>query len=96
MYTRKTGMLYNQTDTQRKIDAFNDELREQYRQHKSKDSTVTKNDEKSSAVNKNGLLTDSVSSDELLIIGLMLLLLSEKEKDYLVIGLLAALLLLNY
>ena len=91
-------MLYNQTDTQRKIESFNDELREQYRQHKSKDTAISKADDKinNSEVKKSSVLTGDFCGDELLIIGVILLLLTEKEKDYLVIGLLAALLLLNH
>ena len=98
MYSRKTGMLYNSSTAQQKIESFNNELREQYRQHKSKEtvSAEAKSVSKEEAPSNTIGLPDAFSNDDLIIIGLILLLMSEQNKDYLVIGLLAMLLLLNH
>ena len=101
MYSRKTGNIYS-TEIQNKIDNFNRDVQEQYRRNMSKASIKQKETDKSrerslshSTPSVSSGITDLLQNDELLLIGLILLLLSEKEKDLVVIGVLAVLLLMN-
>lgn len=101
MYSRKTGNIYS-TEIQNKIDNFNRDVQEQYRRNMSKASIKQKETDKSrerslshSTPSVSSGITDLLQNDELLLIGLILLLLSEKEKDLVVIGVLAVLLLTN-
>ncbi len=101
MYSRKTGHMYNSSETQRKIENFNKDLREQYRQR----SQITKQKEEApKKLNQNIDATTKtapektmslMTSEDIMIIGLIVLLLFEEQKDYLLIGLLAALLFLK-
>ena len=96
MYLRKSGTLYNETETQKKIESFNNELREQYRQHNShtqKESAQKSEEKLVKEANAEG--SPKFANDDIILIGLLLLLLKEEKKDYLLIGALAALLLLN-
>lgn len=100
MYSRKPSVKYNTSDAQRKIESFNNELREQYRQKnsviKETSSSVVKtqsNNEKSPSVLDKA--TQLLQYDEIIIIGLIILLLIEEKTDYLLIGVLAALLFLS-
>lgn len=96
MYLRKSGTLYNETETQKKIESFNNELREQYRQHNSHaPKEVTKRSEEKLVKEANTEGSSKFANDDIILIGLLLLLLKEEKKDYLLIGALTALLLLN-
>lgn len=98
MYSRKTGMMYNYSEAQKKIDSFNNNIREQYRQRNTpvEKPTVTEPEKEE---NKTGTLVNKVTNiltdDDIIIIGLILLLLIEENKDYMLIGVLAALLFLS-
>lgn len=90
MYSRKTGLLRNGPETQKKIESFNKELREQYRR-KSNESSEERQPLREAEIN---VQPNDFSIDEnVIIIGLLLLLLSQENKDLLLIGALAALLL---
>ena len=92
MYSRKTGTLYNEAEVKRKIDSFNNDLREQYR-HRQMPSNIPSAPQKSKEeVPENTLLG---MNESIIIIGLIILLLGEENKDYLLIGVLALLLFLN-
>lgn len=101
MYSRKTGILYNESETQRKIDNFNNNLREQYRQKNTpiKASVNATKAEPVTSAKSDSSITGKLSSllvnDDVIIIGLILLLLAEENTDYLLIGVLAALLFLS-
>lgn len=96
MYSRKTGVLYNESEVQRKINDFNNNLREQYRQRNvqtiSPKQTVQQNKKKNEAISE---FTELLTNDNVIIIGLIVLLLAQEEKDFLLIGVLAILLFLN-
>ena len=87
MYSRKTGTLYNETQVKEKTDSFNNELRAQYRNHHTSERTEEKPVERN--VPEIGI------NETIVIIGLIMLLLGEENKDYLLIGVLAILLFLN-
>ncbi len=103
MYSRKTGLMYNSSEAQRKIESFNKDLREQYRQRNQ--TSIQRNAESEPAKQQKSIeALTKVESDkalslmtgeDMLIIGLIVLLLFEEQKDYLLIGLLAALLFLK-
>ncbi len=88
MYSRKTGMNFNSELAQRKIESFNNELREQYRHHNAAPINVTPKAQ-------NNPSQQVLKTDDLVIIALMVLLLLEEKKDYLTIGILATLLLMK-
>ena len=101
MYYKKP--TYNNVEVQKKIDSFNKELQTQYRQHISPPESVTVEDEdlnvkkavtpktKETQIGVSNLLT----SDNIIIIGLIVLLLLEESKDYALILILASIILLN-
>ncbi len=91
MYSRRTGMLHTSTEGLKKIESFNQNLREQYSQKNKptvniNESNLTKSSEK---------IKDLILNEEVILIGLILLLLFEKNKDYMLIGILGLLILLN-
>ena len=92
MYSRKTGTLYNQAEIKRKTDSFNDNLREQYR-HRQATPAVYNDTEKHKPSVTEGI--ELGINDNVILIGLIMLLLGEENKDYLLIGALALLLFLN-
>lgn len=93
MYSRKTGILRNESEVQKKIDSFNNQLREQYRRRSNEvtESHRPIHEEKNIAQS-----TDLLMDENILLIGLILLLLSQENKDFLLIGAIAALLLLTH
>ena len=100
MYSRKTGIMYNPTQTQRKIEDFNKNLREQYQSrgfsHSNnihKDMEV-KSKENNTAIS-NKALDEILNNENIVILSLLSLLLLEKNRDYALIGVLAILLFLK-
>lgn len=96
MYSRKTGTMYNQSEAQKKIESFNNNLREQYNSRATPASTAVQSREAPapSSTSFDSLL-NFLSGENIIIIGLIVLLLFEENKDFLLIGILAVLLLLN-
>ena len=93
MYLSKDGKIKNSFEIQEKMKKFNDNLRQQYREQHSNipvQSTSPKNQSE-----KAFLSPDNFQVEEWLIIALILLLFLEDDKDYILIGALAALLLLT-
>lgn len=98
MYSRKTGIMYNYSEAQKKIDSFNNNIREQYRQRNTPTDTPTVTEPVKREAQGNSLVnkvTNILTDDDIIIIGLILLLLLEENKDYMLIGVLAALLFLS-
>ena len=100
MYSRRTGILQTSSEGLKKIENFNKNLREQY-------NSRTKVNNSSSALNNNARTTNVqinditqkvgafIGNEEVILIALILFLLFDINRDYLVIGILAMLLLLN-
>ncbi len=86
-------MTYTPSDAQQKIESFNNNLREQYRQHSAPASTSATTQQPAENKNTFDKLVSFLTNDDIIILGLILLLLFEENKDYLLIGVLAFLLL---
>ena len=95
MYSRRTGILHNESEVQNKIKSFNNELREQYKRRNQNDvKPYSKTNSDDTEANGTCFL-NILKNENVVIIGLILLLLSQENKDYLLIGALAALLFLT-
>lgn len=101
MYSRRTGILQTSTEGLKKIENFNKNLREQYNNRaKSNVMTANTNANNTNVSNKETKdITQKIGaflgSEELILIALILFLMFDINKDYLIIGILAMLLLLN-
>lgn len=96
MYSRRTGVLQTSSEGLKKIENFNQNLREQYNR-KNITPTAEKKISTARTGNNSSLLSlkDIIGTEELIIVGLILLLFLENEKDYLLILIFGLLLLLN-
>ena len=98
MYSRRTGVLQTSSEGIRKIENFNKNLREQYNNTRSKPISVTQNIQKSNKINNSDFMTNIsnlLKNEEVILIALILLLIFDINRDYLIIGILAMLLLLS-
>lgn len=91
MYSRRTGILQTSTEGLKKIESFNQNLREQYSQ---RNKPIQNKNENTSMINSEKT-KDLILSEEIVLIGLILLLLFESNRDYMLIGILGLLILLN-
>ena len=94
MYSRRTGTLHS-IEAQKKIESFNNELREQYRNRNKQNSEVTTSGNHDQANEVNKSIFDILINENVIILGMIFLLIAQESKDYLLIGVLAALLLLS-
>ena len=96
MYSRRTGVLQTSSEGLKKIESFNQNLREQYNKKSSAPTAEMKNNLTKSITNSNILnFKDIIGTEELIIIALILLLFLETERDYLLIIVFGLLLLIN-
>ena len=102
MYYKRAGTLYKSNEAQNKIDSFNKELKNQYRQHNTdieikRRSNITDNEKKDECrtIDISNTEKSIFTGENIIIIGLIILLLFEENKDYLLIGILASIILLN-
>lgn len=98
MYYRKTHTSYNSSEAQKKIDSFNKELHEQYKQRNGTAESKEIQRAEKQAISDNIINTSAanlLTADNIIIIGLILLLLLEENKDYVLIGILASIIFLN-
>ena len=97
MYSRRTGVLQTSSDGIKKIESFNQNLRDQYN-NRSTQPNVVKKTSNTPKINNNELINNILSffgSEEVILITLILLLVFDINRDYLLIGALAILLLLG-
>ena len=97
MYSRRTGILQTSSDGIKKIESFNQNLREQYKS-RSTQLNITPKSSNTVKANNNEIVNKLYSlfgSEEVILIALILLLAFDINRDYLLIGVLAILLLLN-
>ena len=98
MYSRRTGVLQTSSEGLRKIENFNQNLREQYNNTRSKLVSTTESTSKPTVNRSNDMLTNIgnlLKNEEVILIALILLLFFDINRDYLLIGTLAMLLLLS-
>lgn len=95
MYSRRTGILQTSTEGLKKIESFNQNLKEQYSQRTNSAKIVPKEENKVNLQEQNSKISKLLGSEEVLLIGMIILLLFDTNKDYLLIGILATLLLIN-
>ena len=91
MYSRRTGVLQTSTEGLKKIENFNQNLREQYNQR----NKPTIQNTKRTTTNNLDKIKDIILSEQVILIGLILLLLLEANKDYMLIGIIGLLILMN-
>ena len=91
MYSRRTGVLQTSTEGLKKIENFNQNLREQYSQRNKAPAQNTQ----TGSTNSLNKIKDIILSEEIILIGLILLLLFETNKDYMLIGIIGLLILMN-
>ena len=94
MYSRRTGILQTSSEGIKKIESFNQNLREQYNSRNVMTS-VTPKTSKPPANEMGNKLYNLFGSEEVVLIALILLLAFDINRDYLLIGILAMLLLIN-
>jgi len=98
MYSRRTGVLQTSSEGLKKIESFNKNLREQYNS-RGKSPTVASNTDNQLPKKQSNDITSKIGSlienEEVILIALILFLLFDINRDYLIIGILAMLLLLN-
>ena len=97
MYSRRTGMLQTSSDGIKKIESFNQNLREQYN-NRNAQSAIKPRSNNAVRTNNNEIankLYNLFGSEEVILIALILLLAFDINRDYLLIGVLAVLLLIN-
>ncbi|MBE6700990.1 MAG: hypothetical protein E7582_03780 [Ruminococcaceae bacterium] len=108
MYSRKTGIMYNPSQTQKKIEQFNENLRVQYNNRNSfrspekvseiKEEEISDTVSVDAATEENDTLKKifgMLNNEDIILVILIMLLLFEVNKDYLLIGILAILLFLD-
>lgn len=97
MYSRRTGILQTSSDGIKKIESFNQNLREQYKNRSTQLNIAPKSNNAVKANNSEiaNKLYSLFGSEEVILIALILLLAFDINRDYLLIGVLAILLLLN-
>ena len=98
MYYRRSYAPYNSSEAQKKIESFNKELLDQYRQRRNvAETTETKYNEHQNitADATRTSLTNLLTADNIIIMGLIILLILEENKDYVLIGILASIMFLN-
>ena len=96
MYSRRTGILQTSSDGIKKIESFNQNLREQYN---SRNTQLNITPKSNNSIKNNNEFTNKLyslfGSEEVILVALILLLAFDINRDYLLIGVLAILLLLN-
>lgn len=98
MYSRKTGVLQTSSEGLKKIENFNKNLREQYNTRNKAAPNTASYSQNKSVMGSNDLFSgigNLISSEEFVLVALMLLLIFDVNKDFLIIGILAMLLLLD-
>ena len=97
MYSRRTGILQTSSEGIKKIESFNQNLREQYNNRNTHLNVTPKSNSTNKSSNNDivNKFYNLFGSEEVILIALILLLAFDINRDYLLIGALAILLLLN-
>lgn len=93
MYSKRTGILQTSSEGLKKIENFNQNLREQYN---NRSNSALSYQEKTQNKEKGNLKQNNILGiEEIIIIGLIMMLFLEKEQDLILLSILGLLLIIN-